>query len=95
MENITVLDTSTLTPEQLEALEKALYEKFAKSKREALSAYIIYCREAAELLEHLTAYVTDHGEVSANDVTQANVEDMAHLVQRLREAKSFIRNEEE
>lgn len=56
----------------------------------ALDAQIAKTHEAAELLERLTLYVQDHGEVAPDDVNWAHVGSMGHVVAQLREIVNFI-----
>lgn len=56
----------------------------------ALSQYINLCGEAAELLEYLTEFIDDHGEVLPDEVDETHVGNMKEVVARLQGIKKFI-----
>lgn len=56
----------------------------------ALDAYITEVQTAESLLDTLGLFVDDHGEVSPDDVTWANVENMKKLVSILDKARTLI-----
>lgn len=62
---------------------------------EALTAFMVRTAQARAHLEALTAYIDDHAGVLPEDVDWANVGDMAHVAELLKEAADFIGNEVE
>lgn len=59
------------------------------SNEAELDHYIALCGAAEELLEQLTEWVSNHGDVSPDDVTQIHVNRMSAVVDRLAAIKRF------
>ena len=61
-----------------------------KTNDEALNAYIASMGQIAELLESLTEWVDDHGGISLDDVTWADVGTVNAVIDRLTDITEFI-----
>lgn len=67
----------------------------AKMNKKALKHYVGLLEEARKELERINQFIDDNGENDPEDVTFADVGDIAEVVGQLKTLRRFINNEDE